>query len=330
MDTVDMISQAISSLRVGRGTVRQFRQSGSWGIRYSGLSGSGFHVVLRGTGWLVTADAPPVALRPGDVVLITSGADHGLSHTPCALRELPQVTLSLDQPPAGPADFEFLCGAYRLDRGQVHPYLAVMPDPLVVSPDHDRFPALRSIVGLLDDHASQAQPGTRVTRAALLDLMLVHVLRQWAEDESAKGRPAISDPAIAAVLRTIHDKPQTQWTVARLSDMAGMSRGAFTRRFTAVAGKPPMTYLRAWRLSCAARSLRETDASLAVIARQIGYSTEFAFAGAFRREYGVSPGRFRHADGVPEPQVPPEWKSPRRDGALSAGRRSSGEAVGDR
>lgn len=183
-----MISQAITSLRVGRGTVRRFRQSGSWGMRYSGLTGSGFHVVLRGSGWLIAVDAPPVALRPGDVVLVTSGADHGLSYAPCALRGLPQVVLSLDQPVSGPADFEFLCGAYRLDHGQVHPYLGAMPDLLVVSPDYERFPALRSVVSLLDDDASQARTDTEVTRSAVLDLMLVHVLRQWLEDESSKGR----------------------------------------------------------------------------------------------------------------------------------------------
>lgn len=262
-------------------------------MRYSGLTGSGFHVVLRGTGWLVTLDAPPVALKPGDVVLITSGADHGLSHAPCRLDGLPQVTLSLDQPAAGPADFEFLCGAYRLDHGQVHPYLKVMPDPLVVTPDHERFPALRPVIGLLDDDAVQARAGTSVTRSALLDLMLVHVLRQWLEDEDSQGRPVVSDPAITAALRTIHDRPQTPWTVAQLSETVGMSRVAFTRRFSSVVGKPPMTYLRTWRLSCGARLLRETDTSLAAIARQVGYSTEFAFAGAFRREYGVSPGRFR-------------------------------------
>ena len=303
-----MISQAISSLRVGRGTVRRFRQSGSWGIRYSGLTGSGFHVVLRGSGWLVAVDAPPVALHQGDVVLITSGADHGLSHAPCALHGLPQVALGLDQPDSdsGPADFEFLCGAYRLDHGHVHPYLAVMPDPLVVSPDYERFPALRSVISLLDDDASQAQPGTTVTRSAVLDLLLVHVLRQWMQDEGAKGRPVMSDPAISAVLQTIHNSPQTQWTAAQLSKTVGMSRAAFTTRFTSVVGKPPMTYLRDWRLGCAARLLRETDASLAAIARQVGYATEFAFAGAFRREYGVSPGRFRHASEAPDQQVQPE------------------------
>ncbi|XES00270.1 helix-turn-helix transcriptional regulator [Streptomyces sp. S1D4-11] len=119
------------------------------------------------------------------------------------------------------------------------------------------------------------------------------------EDEGSKGRPAISDPAITAVLRTIHDSPQTQWTASQLSETVGMSRVAFTKRFTSVVGKPPMTYLRDWRLGRAARLLRETDASLAAIALQIGYSTEFAFAGAFRREYGVSPGRFRHVDKAP-------------------------------
>ncbi|MFE1798644.1 AraC family transcriptional regulator [Streptomyces sp. NPDC059517] len=308
-----MISQAVSGLRVGRETVRRFRQSGPWGMRYAGLTGSGFHVVLRGSGWLVPLDAPPVALHPGDVVLITSGADHGLSHAPCRLDGLPQVALSLDQPAAGPADFEFLCGAYRLDHGQVHPYLTVMPDLLVVSPDHERFPALRSVIELLDDDAAQAQSqeqtqaqaqaqaptGKSVTRSALLDLMLVHVLRQWMEDEGSQGRPVLSDPAIASALRTIHGEPQTQWTATRLSETVGMSRVAFTRRFTSVVGKPPMTYLRNWRLSCAARLLRETDAPLAAIARQVGYSTEFAFAGAFRREYGVSPGRFRHAEAHP-------------------------------
>ena len=91
----------------------------------------------------------------------------------------------------------------------------------------------------------------------------------------------------------IHDSPQAHWTVSRLSEGVGMSRAAFTRRFTALVGKPPIRYLMDWRLNYAAKQLRETDAPLAAIARQVGYSTEFAFAAAFRREYGLPPGRFR-------------------------------------
>jgi AraC-like DNA-binding protein len=83
--------------------------------------------------------------------------------------------------------------------------------------------------------------------------------------------------------------------VSQLSEHAGMSRAAFTRRFTSVVGRPPMAYLTAWRLNSAARLLRHSDAPLAAIARQVGYATEFAFAAAFRREYGLPPGRFRDA-----------------------------------
>jgi AraC-like DNA-binding protein len=288
-----MISQAVSSLRVGQGNIRRFRQSGSWGLRFSGLTGSGFHVVLHGSGWLITAHAQPVALEPGDIVLVTSGADHGLSAAPRALTGLPQVTLGLDPPDPGPADFEYLCGAYRLGQGQAHPYLSGMPDPIVVSPDYSRHPQLRSVVSLLSQDEPPARTDAGVTWPALLDLMLVHALRQWLEEQPPGTWPTISDPAITAALRMIHDSPQAQWTVSRLSEGAGMSRAAFTRRFTALVGKPPIRYLMDWRLNYAAKQLRETDAPLAAIARQVGYSTEFAFAAAFRREYGLPPGRFR-------------------------------------
>ena len=194
-----MISQAVSSLRVGRGNIRRFRQSGSWGMQYSGLTGSGFHVILQGSGWLI-ADAEPVPVQAGDVILVPSGADHGISSSRRPLRDLPPMSLGLDPPAEGPADFEYLCGAYRLDRGQVHPFLAVMPELIVVSPDYDLHPQLRSVVTLLGGDVAQAQPGTGVTWPALLDLMLVHVLRQWLDENRPEGWPTITDPAITAAL----------------------------------------------------------------------------------------------------------------------------------
>ncbi|MFI5842566.1 helix-turn-helix domain-containing protein [Catenuloplanes sp. NPDC051500] len=50
--------------------------------------------------------------------------------------------------------------------------------------------------------------------------------------------------------------------------------------------------------------LRETDVPLAAIARRVGYSTEFAFGAAFRREYGIAPGRFRADAGQRPPPRP--------------------------
>ncbi|MFF4779158.1 helix-turn-helix transcriptional regulator [Microtetraspora fusca] len=74
---------------------------------------------------------------------------------------------------------------------------------------------------------------------------------------------------------------------------AGLSRAAFSRRFTQFVGQPPLTYLTWWRLGTAARMLRDSDAALSEIAGAVGYGSEFAFANAFKRQYGMAPGKYR-------------------------------------
>ena len=82
---------------------------------------------------------------------------------------------------------------------------------------------------------------------------------------------------------------------------AGLSRAAFARRFHALVGVPPLAYLTHWRMSTAARLLRESDLSLATVAARIGYGSEFAFAKAFKRAHGHAPGGYRrpHPAAVP-------------------------------
>ncbi|MEU5703688.1 helix-turn-helix transcriptional regulator [Streptomyces aurantiacus] len=74
--------------------------------------------------------------------------------------------------------------------------------------------------------------------------------------------------------------------------MANLSRSTFSRRFTALVGQPPLAYVTWWRLTVAARLLRNSDTAPAPIAQRVGYSSDFVFA-AFKREHGVSPGRYR-------------------------------------
>jgi hypothetical protein len=89
MASVDLLSLAIGSLRVGRAEARRISASGSWGMRYAGFSVSGFHILLRGSGFLITAAGEPRPLKPGDIVLTPFGAEHGFSHAPCLLESLP-------------------------------------------------------------------------------------------------------------------------------------------------------------------------------------------------------------------------------------------------
>ncbi|MFD8918451.1 helix-turn-helix transcriptional regulator, partial [Streptomyces sp. NPDC059569] len=59
---------------------------------------------------------------------------------------------------------------------------------------------------------------------------------------------------------------------------------------------PPLTYLTRWRMTLAADLLTEREtATVAEIARTVGYTDAFAFSAAFKRIRGVSPSEFRRA-----------------------------------
>lgn len=69
---------------------------------------------------------------------------------------------------------------------------------------------------------------------------------------------------------------------------------------------PPLTYLTWWRMTAAARLLRETDLPLRSVAQRVGYASEYAFAKAFKRELGAPPGQYRtgYRSGTGDPKDP--------------------------
>ncbi|MFI1583342.1 helix-turn-helix transcriptional regulator [Embleya sp. NPDC020630] len=87
--------------------------------------------------------------------------------------------------------------------------------------------------------------------------------------------------------------------VEELATRSGVSRATFAKRFSTVVGQPPLGHLTRWRMTTAARLLCGTDASLPTVAERCGYGSEYAFAKAFKRAYGIPPGRFRRH--VPTP-----------------------------
>lgn len=108
----------------------------------------------------------------------------------------------------------------------------------------------------------------------------------------AKDRPML-DGKVARALGLLQSDPAKRWTVQRLARAVGLSRAAFARRFAAVSGRSPLRYLTELRLALAASLLESTDDSLAELALRVGYTSEFAFSRAFKRQHGVAPGSFR-------------------------------------
>jgi AraC-like DNA-binding protein len=281
---VDVITEAVGGLRSGVPYAHRVDESGDWGWSHPSFEGVGFYVLLDGEAWAADENGSSRRVAAGDVVLSPNGARHGFSHSPRALDDLPTCRHGETAVGgAGHTETRVICGAYRLTRGRVHPFLRGMPS-LVVVPGRG---AERALLALLGQEIAEERPGTTATRAALIDLMLVTLLRSCGPSEP-------DDPGVAAVLDAIHEDPRAPWSVRRLSEVAGLSRTVFAERFSSSIGQPPMAYVSRVRLDRAARLLRGTTRPLSAIAHDVGYTSEFAFAAAFRRAYGVPPGRFRH------------------------------------
>jgi AraC-like DNA-binding protein len=103
---------------------------------------------------------------------------------------------------------------------------------------------------------------------------------------------AAADPRLGVALRMMHGEPGKAWRLDQLASAAAMSRTIFASQFKAAAGVAPLAYLARWRMRLAERALRQGDVPVAVLARDLGYSSESAFSHAFKRIVGVSPSRY--------------------------------------
>ncbi|MFE3280808.1 AraC family transcriptional regulator [Nocardia sp. NPDC059239] len=276
-----------------------------WAITFESRSIATIHVVIAGSYMLVPDNGQTVHLAQGDVVLLPSGVGHVVADTPgraaptvwelfgATLQELTGTDLVIDG--EGPQTV-LVCGAYLLEPAPRHPFIASLPDLVHITAGQMRGTSLAAAVDLLTTEVDHAGRGTPTVVASLLDLLFTYILRSWLlgqTDQDLGWARAIRDPVAGAALALIHDDPGKPWTVQSLARAVGIPRARFSRQFTAATGHSPMQYLGMWRMTVAARQLREQQAPLRHIARTVGYDSEFAFARAFKRVVGQAPGRYR-------------------------------------
>ncbi|TMR98910.1 helix-turn-helix transcriptional regulator [Nonomuraea basaltis] len=192
-----------------------------------------------------------------------------------------------------------LNGLYTVDGGVPGRLLAALPPLAVVEAGHGSCP----ISPAAFEEVARAEPGQQVLLDRMLDLMLITALRAWFTRPGAElpaWYRAHSDPVVGRALRLLHADPAHPWTLGALAAKTGASRAALVRRFTALVGQPPMTYLREQRLTLAVDLLREPGTTIATVASRVGFSSPFALSTAFKRERGISPSEYRTGTALTE------------------------------
>ncbi|MEV4146606.1 AraC family transcriptional regulator [Amycolatopsis sp. NPDC049691] len=282
-----------------------------WSLRIEDRAPLTVVPVVRGEAWIVPDTGEAVLLGEGDVAIARGPdpylvADHP-STPPQALIlpgqecRTPDGAHLTDYADLGVRTWGtggpvvLLTGTYGMAGEISKKLLAALPALIVLRAADWPTP----LVALLAGEIGRDVPGQEAVLDRLLDVLLIAALRAWFD---RPGTPAPAwyrahrDPVVGQALRLLQHQPAEPWTVAKLAANTGVSRAALARRFATTVGETPMAYLTGWRLALAADLLRQhPEATIAAVARQVGYGSAFALSAAFKREFGVSPQRYRTA-----------------------------------
>src|SRR4030081_1956458 len=132
-------------------------------------------------------------------------------------------------------------------------------------------------------------------RHQLVDLLATRLLAAHTSSPTT-FQPAMGGLSPKVLLRAIErlrSNSDADVSLDALASDAGLSRFHFCRAFKESTGLSPHAWLRQYRLEQAMNMLRDTDASVVSVAAALGYSTQTAFAAAFRKLTGETPSDWR-------------------------------------
>jgi AraC-like DNA-binding protein len=309
---VDVVSGLLDGPRARGAFLLRSHLRAPWAMRIEDEAPLTIVPVLRGSAWVGPPDADTradagVHVGEGDVVLFRGPDHYVVADSPATAPQVVIGPTEVCRPVDGGAspmsvlgvrswgndpdgETVIVTGTYPLDGEVGRRILRVLPQRVVLR----RGEVDTTLVEMLAREVVQDLPGQEAVLDRLLDLLLISCLRTWLSRPGAPGwYRADADPVVGTALRLIHHDPARPWTVDALAREVGLSRAAFSRRFAELVGEPPMAYLTGWRLDLAADLLLEDGATVASVARAVGYGTPFALSAAFKRVRGVSPAEHR-------------------------------------
>ncbi|SFQ65500.1 AraC-type DNA-binding protein [Roseivivax halotolerans] len=260
------------------------------------------HHVQRGEICIRVAAEDPVLLRANELALLLHGDAHRIDLNGGGVaRDFDEFLGSA----ATPMEENFpetstrsFWGSFSFDTDLAAKVLQPLPRIIVLTDLVQRpIDWLDLVCDLILQENAAGRPGSAVMVSRLLDLLLIQVLRRWAQ--SAETLPgwlaAARDDRIARVLAAIHKDPAQDWTNERLAALSGMSKSSFVARFRQVMGHQPGTYVRHWRLDRAAEAIQHSNATIDTVAATVGYASQEAFSRAFHSRFGTTPSAWRAA-----------------------------------
>ena len=264
-----------------------------------------FHLVAAGRCTFEHSNGSRREISAGDLLLLPFADEHRFwngtppefAYAPDLVQPGPIEGMLTFNHGGGGDETRLICGYLESSEFLFTPVFRTLPDMLVEKTGNDKVGALMaSMVHEVISLVEAATPGTQMMLGRMMELLFVEVLRRHVSrlPTGSKGWfAALNDSIVGRALALVHADPARKWTAEDLAREAGSSRTVLAERFNALLGRPPIDYVTSWRIQLAANRLRNGGDSIAGIAADVGYESEAAFNRAFKRETGLTPGRWR-------------------------------------
>jgi AraC-like DNA-binding protein len=314
---VDALSEVLRSVRLTGGVFLSGHFTAPWcvGVKLTGDDCLSllperpaqiicYHVVTEGR-LLVGVDGEPNAeVAAGEIVLFPHNDPHILADRrgvqPVSARQLMQQSadggLCQIFHGGGGGATRIFCG-FLASEDSYSPLFSTLPKALIIDV---RDGASREWIEASVRFAATELAAGRLASSSVItrlsESLLTEAVRQYTStlgEENKGWLKGLKDPKVGRALALIHNDIRVPWTAEALAREAALSRSAFVERFTSLVGMPPIRYITFWRLQTAKSNLCETRKTIAQLAYSVGYESEEAFSRAFKREFGMSPSRWR-------------------------------------
>ncbi|MCW5715617.1 MAG: AraC family transcriptional regulator [Bauldia sp.] len=313
---MDALSDLLRSVRLKGGIFLEARMTAPWSI-YSQVTEEecrpffdrpsriiSYHYIVSGEMQVGVVDGPLAPVRAGEIVMLPRNETHVMAsaaglppvRTDAFIEAGERGSTARLVMGGGGALTQIVCGFLATDE-VYNPLIEALPSMLTV--DVRECATREWIDASMRFAAAEMMHGRRASSeivSRLSELLFAEGIRQYLETREADDAiwlKGLRDPQVGKALALMHRDMTVSWSAEELAAEVAMSRSAFMDRFTTLVGIPPIRYLTQWRLRTARHRLREQHISVGQLAHDVGYESEEAFSRAFKREFGVSPGRWR-------------------------------------
>lgn len=314
----DALSDFLKPCQLRCQSAQPWRLTAPWGIELR-KAGPGFLIVKEGSCLLrASGSTDEMTIRQDDLVVFTGDGGVVLyDRLGSRLAVIDQAPEAGGQPMSEPLHLggggpttRVLWGTFGIDDDYTRQAFSLLPAVLVARGNEPE--ATKGLVPFLQivvDELESGRAGGEVLVNRLLHGILVYALRatRFTLPNAESFLPALCVPGLGMALAGMHARPEHDWSVRELAEVAGFSRSKFAILFMDVLGRPPFDYLRSIRMRLACQLLTDTDRGIKEIAARVGYATEASFSNAFTRYCGCAPGVYRHQQKAAraESRVPP-------------------------